>query len=70
MHRVRPNGCIEWGGEELFVSEALAGERIGISQMIPQAPDSGPPAGAARGSAAGTGDGKDARSALRAHFGR
>ena len=30
--RVRPNGCIKWGGEEVFVSEALAGESVGIAE--------------------------------------
>ena len=32
VRRVRPNGCIKWGGAEVFVSEALAGERIGIAE--------------------------------------
>ena len=32
VRRVRPNGCIKWGGEEVFVSEALAGERVGIAE--------------------------------------
>ena len=26
------NGCIKWGGEEVFVSEALAGESVGIAE--------------------------------------
>ena len=30
--RVRRNGCIKWGGEEVFVSEALAGESVGIAE--------------------------------------
>ena len=32
VRRVRRNGCIKWGGEEVFVSEALAGESVGIAE--------------------------------------
>jgi hypothetical protein len=33
--RVRPNGEIKWGGDLLFLSEALAGEPIGIAETAP-----------------------------------
>ncbi len=33
VRRVRPNGCIKWGGAELFVSEALIGESVGIAEI-------------------------------------
>ena len=29
---MRRNGCIKWGGEEVFVSEALAGETVGVAE--------------------------------------
>ena len=32
VRRVRPKGDIKWGGEFIFVSEALAGEPIGIAE--------------------------------------
>ena len=32
VRRVRRNGCIKWGGEEVFVSEALAGETVGVAE--------------------------------------
>jgi putative transposase len=32
VRRVRPNGEIKWGGERIFVSEALAGEPVGIAE--------------------------------------
>jgi len=35
VRRVRPNGEIKWGGDLLFLSEALAGEPIGIAETEP-----------------------------------
>ncbi len=32
VRRVRPSGEIKWGGELVFVSEALAGEPVGIAE--------------------------------------
>ena len=32
VRRVRPKGDIKWGGDFIFVSEALAGEPIGITE--------------------------------------
>ena len=32
VRRVRPTGEIKWGGEAIFVSEALAGEPVGIAE--------------------------------------
>src|SRR5258708_6253252 len=32
VHRVRPTGEIKWGGELIFISQALAGEPIGIAE--------------------------------------
>ena len=32
VRRVRPNGEIKWGGERIFISEALAGETVGIAE--------------------------------------
>ena len=32
LRRVRRNGCIKWGGEEVFVSEALAGQTVGVAE--------------------------------------
>jgi transposase InsO family protein len=32
-HRVRPNGCMRWRGHEIFISEALASETIGVEQI-------------------------------------
>ena len=32
MRRVRPSGEIKWGGRSVFVSEALAGEAVGVSE--------------------------------------
>lgn len=32
VRRVRPKGDIKWGGEHIFVSEALAGELVGIAE--------------------------------------
>lgn len=29
---VRPKGDIKWGGEHVFISEALAGERVGVAE--------------------------------------
>ena len=33
VRSVRGDGCIKWQGEMLFVSEALAGERIGLEEV-------------------------------------
>ncbi|MGH7734575.1 MAG: integrase core domain-containing protein, partial [Gemmatimonadales bacterium] len=33
VRRVRANGCIKWGGEEVFVSEALAAEPVGVAEI-------------------------------------
>ena len=35
LRRVRPNGEIKWGGELIFLSEALAGEPVGIAETEP-----------------------------------
>ena len=32
VRRVRPTGEIKWGGERVFISEALAGEPVGIAE--------------------------------------
>jgi transposase InsO family protein len=32
VRRVRPTGEIKWGGERVFISEALAGEPVGITE--------------------------------------
>ena len=32
VRRVRPSGEIKWGGETIFVSEALAGELVGLAE--------------------------------------
>jgi hypothetical protein len=32
VRRVRPNGEIKWGGEFVFISEALVGEPVGIAE--------------------------------------
>ena len=32
MRRVRSNGEIKWGGEFVYVSEALVGEPVGIAE--------------------------------------
>ena len=32
MRRVRSNGEIRWGGEIIFVSEALVGEPVGVAE--------------------------------------
>jgi transposase InsO family protein len=32
VRRVRLNGCIKWGGQEIFVSEALAAEPVGVAE--------------------------------------
>jgi putative transposase len=32
VRRVRSNGCIKWGGEMIFVTEALAGEPVGVTE--------------------------------------
>lgn len=32
-HNVRHNGCIRWRGGEIFVSDALAGETVGVEQI-------------------------------------
>jgi transposase InsO family protein len=29
---ILPNGCIKWKGEEIYISQALAGERVGLKQ--------------------------------------
>lgn len=33
VRRVRPPGTIKWKGDQVFVSEALVGELIGISEL-------------------------------------
>jgi len=35
VRRVRPNGEIKWGGDLVFLSEALAGEPVGIAETEP-----------------------------------
>jgi transposase InsO family protein len=35
VRRVRPNGEIKWGGELVFLSQALAGEPVGIAETEP-----------------------------------
>src|ERR1700730_13950367 len=35
LRRVRPNGEIKWGGELIFLSEALAGGPVGIAETEP-----------------------------------
>jgi putative transposase len=35
VRRVRPNGEIKWGGEPVFLSQALAGEPVGIAETEP-----------------------------------
>jgi transposase InsO family protein len=32
VRRVRTNGCIKWGGQMLFVTEALVGEPVGVAE--------------------------------------
>jgi transposase InsO family protein len=32
VRRVRPNGVIKWGGELVFIGEALAGEPVGLAE--------------------------------------
>ena len=34
VRRVRPSGEIKWGGDFIFVSEALAGEPVGITETV------------------------------------
>ena len=31
--RVRPNGCIRWKGAEIFISETLIGEQVGLDHV-------------------------------------
>lgn len=33
VRSVRPDGCIKWTGRPLFVSEALAGEKVGLEEV-------------------------------------
>ena len=35
VRRVRPNGEIKWGGDLVFLSQALAGEPVGIAETEP-----------------------------------
>ena len=35
VRRVRPNGEIKWSGDLVFLSEALAGEPVGIAETEP-----------------------------------
>lgn len=32
VRRVRPSGEIKWGGDRVFISQALAGEPVGIAE--------------------------------------
>ena len=33
VRRVRPNGLIKWSGRQVFISEALAGEPVGLTEI-------------------------------------